>query len=197
MTASPGAASEQSIVVFGGSFDPPHMAHAMAVLYALSVIPDCEVLVIPTYAHPLGKVFSASYEDRVQMCRLATIDLPRTQVSQIERTRGGVSRTLDTLQALKEGSPAAQFRLLIGSDILGERDRWHRFDEVARLAPPLVVGRPGHPSDAPFILPDIASRQLRDDLEKRRNTEGRIANRVRHFIDEHELYLGKEAPLGS
>lgn len=180
--------SDRTCVVFGGSFDPPHLAHAMAVVFALSVLPDATVLLVPTYHHALGKRFVASYEQRLHMCKLAMADLSRTIVSDIERQLGGVSRTLDTLQALQVREPDTQFRLLIGADILAERDRWHRFEEVERLAPPLVIGRPGFASDAPFTLPDIASRELRRDLEADLPTDGRIATAVRTFIQEQGLY---------
>ncbi len=185
-----------TVVVYGGSFDPPHMAHAMAVLYALSTLPKARILIVPTFQHALGKELCASFDDRLQMAKLAMVDLPRTEVSDIERTLGGTSRTLDTLQALQQRHPNTSWRLLIGADILAERDSWFRFDEVQRLAPPLVIGRPGFVSDAPFTLPDITSRSLRDELAEGSRPVGRVATRVLDWIDQHQLYRRGEREHG-
>ena len=32
---------------------------------------------------------------------------------------------------------------MIGADILGETDKWYRWDDVVARAPPIVVGRSG------------------------------------------------------
>ena len=61
---------ERRVAIFGGSFNPPHVAHALAVVYALSVAPIDEVLVVPVFRHPFSKEL-APFEDRVRMCELA------------------------------------------------------------------------------------------------------------------------------
>ena len=40
------------VAFFGGSFNPPHVAHQMACLYVLETQPVDAVLVAPTWRHP-------------------------------------------------------------------------------------------------------------------------------------------------
>ena len=58
------------LAVFGGSFDPPHVAHVLVAAWAHATAGADRVLVVPAGAHPFGKK-SASFEDRVAMCERA------------------------------------------------------------------------------------------------------------------------------
>jgi len=148
---------------FGGSFNPPHVSHVLAVTYALVTAPIDEVLVVPVYQHPFAKEL-ASFEDRFAMCRLALEWIPRVTVSDVERVLGGESKTLRTLEHLHVEHPDWSFRLLIGADVLADAPKWHRFDRVAELAPPLILGRAGVAgTQAPeAVLPRVSSSEIRD-----------------------------------
>ena len=100
---------------------------------------------IPTYQHPFGKRLVAWH--RLAMCKLAFADIRRVQIATIERDLGGKSLTLRTLETLRERLPHAKFRLVMGADLFGETPRWHAFERIEALAPPLPVGRGGHDYD--------------------------------------------------
>jgi hypothetical protein len=106
-----------SIAIFGGSFNPPHVAHVLAVTFVLATAEVDRVLVVPTFQHPFAKAL-ASYEDRVRMCTLAMGWLPRVEVSRVEEELGGESLTLRTLEHLHAQHPDWQMRLVIGADVL-------------------------------------------------------------------------------
>jgi nicotinate-nucleotide adenylyltransferase len=161
---------------FGGSFNPPHVGHVLGVVYALSTAPIDEVLVVPVYRHPFAKPL-APFADRLDMCRLALGWLPRVTVSTVEEELGGESRTLRTLEHLCAARPDASFRLLVGADVIGDLPQWHRWDRIAALAPPLVLGRsgvpagdpasmPGIPAASPPVLPHVSSTEIRAALER-------------------------------
>ena len=50
-------------------------------------------------------------------------------------------------------------RLVIGADIVAEAPRWFAFDEIVRIAPPIVLGRAGvtAPGAGPALLPEVSS----------------------------------------
>ncbi len=73
--------------VFGGSFDPPHVAHVLAASYALAVGNFERLLAVPVYAHAFDKKL-ASFEHRVAMCELAFAELPGVEVSRIRAASG-------------------------------------------------------------------------------------------------------------
>jgi len=151
------------VVVFGGSFNPPHVAHVLAAVYVLSTEPVDEVLVVPVYRHPFAKEL-APYDDRLEMCRLAFEWIPRVKVSTVERELGGESLTLRTLEHLAQQHPDWSMRLLIGADVLPDLPKWHRFDRISEIAPPIVVGRAGVSAEgAPeALLPRASSTEVRD-----------------------------------
>lgn len=149
--------------VYGGSFDPPHVAHVLVAAYALSVGEFDRLLVVPVFAHAFNKEL-APYEERVALCELAFRHLSGVEVSRIESRLPVPSRTLSTLEAIRGEHPGAELRLVIGADILSDAKKWHAFDEITRIAPLFVVGREGHGSvqSSGFALPPISSSRVRD-----------------------------------
>lgn len=178
-----------NVGIYGGSFNPPHIAHVLAVSYVLATQDLQQVLVVPTFAHPLGKPLTP-FAHRVEMCNRAFRDLRRVEVSDIEAQLGETSRTLFTLRALQSRHPEWAMRLIVGADILEERDRWFGWDEVVRLAPPIVLGRQGidHP-EAPFpLLPAVASRDLRARLGRGEDVSALVPREALAYALDHGLY---------
>jgi nicotinate-nucleotide adenylyltransferase len=186
------------IGLLGGSFNPPHAAHQLVALYVLETQPVDELWFVPTYVHPFAKPL-ASFEHRVAMCELAVAPLGgRARVSRLEEELGRrpgfvASRTIDLVEHLAGLGHAV--RLVIGTDILNETSKWYRWADVARLAPPIIVGRDGH--DAPpgsivtgVSMPAVSSTEIRDALARgdRAALTGLLPGRVLRYIDDHALY---------
>lgn len=180
-----------TVGVFGGSFNPPHVGHVLAVAYVLAVEPVDRVLVVPCFDHPLGKAL-APFTHRKAMCERAWRDLARVEVSAIEQEMGATSRTLYTLQALAAQHPDWSLRLIVGADILDEREKWFGWDEIVRLAPPIVLGRMGHPHDeAPLpVVPEVASRDVRSMISRGDDVSSMVPRAVVSYVREHGLYRG-------
>ena len=159
------------IGLYGGSFNPPHVCHTMATLWALQTTPIEQVWWLPTYQHAFGKDL-ADFDSRVAMCELATAPIRGASVHTIERELGGESRTIDTVEALGERHPGATFWLIIGTDILAETSKWKQWDLLMERVELVVVGRQGYAQDekggetpAPsFALPGVSSTLIREAL---------------------------------
>lgn len=184
-----------TLCVLGGSFDPPHVAHVLLAAYALSMGYAERVLVIPVFHHAFEKPLSP-FALRLEMCRQAFAHEPRVEVSDIEASLPEPSYTVKTLEALLRQRPGVSLRLLIGADVARETSSWHRFSEVERLAPPLVVGRVGVEGEGfpPPVLPRVSSQELRKwfkdakDPDKSRRIEALIPPLVREVIEREQLY---------
>jgi nicotinate-nucleotide adenylyltransferase len=179
------------VAVFGGSFNPPHVAHVLAATYALSIAPIDEVLVVPVYEHAFGKKL-APFDDRFEMCRLALGWLPGVSVSDVERQLGGESLTLRTLEHLASANPSWALRLLVGADQLAVAHKWHAFDRVTAVAPLLVLGRAGAaaPGAPDPILPPTSSTAVRAALGAgdRELLAAHVPARVLAYIEARGLY---------
>ncbi len=183
------------VAVFGGSFNPPHVAHVLACALVLSVEEVDRLLVVPAYLHPFAKAL-APFEDRARMCELAMAWMPRVDVSRVEEDLGGESRTLRTLETLSSAHPDWRMRLVIGADILAEAPRWYGFEAIARLAPPIVLGRAGIPAPgAPAaLLPEVSSTQVRTAIARREwaEVEKLVPSAVLAHIRDRGLYAAPD-----
>ena len=184
--------------LFGGSFNPPHAAHQLLALYCLETQPIDEIWFTPVYTHVFGKDL-APYADRVVMCELAAAPLgPRARVSRSEeelaRQPGFAgSRTLDLLHLLAAAHPDTSFRLIVGTDILAETAKWHRWDDVVAAAPLIVVGRTGHAVPAGstvtgLTMPEVSSTSIRATLGGAGDASSLLPASVLRYIAERGLY---------
>ena len=123
------------VAVFGGSFNPPHVAHVLGCALVLAVEDVDRLLVEPAYQHPFAKAL-APFEDSAAMCELAMGGMPQVEVSRLEAELGGESRTLRTLSHLAETHPDWSMRLVFGGDILARAAAlvWLRRDREDRAA---------------------------------------------------------------
>lgn len=192
------------VALFGGSFNPPHVAHQLVALYVLETQPIDELWFLPVYEHVFGKHL-VPFEDRVAMCELACAALgARAKVSRVEKEWAAEpgfqgSRTFDVIQYLTTKHPGIQPRLVIGTDILGETAKWHRWADVVAAAPLIVIGRPGHAlpdgsAATGLTMPAVSSTRVREALRgsdaPRCDPELRslLPASVLEYIDSRKLY---------
>ncbi len=146
MVPQPDKNLHPQLIVFGGSFDPPHKGHVGCVSKILERFPSSRVLVMPTPAPPpIGvdiKTPSASMADRLQMCREAFRPFgQKVEVSDLEASLPTPSYSFATLRALQE-SRAESLGLMVGQDHLEKFDLWRQPIDILRRASLVVVARP-------------------------------------------------------
>jgi nicotinate-nucleotide adenylyltransferase len=183
------------IAIFGGSFNPPHVSHQLACAYVLATARPRvdQVWMMPTWKHPFDKQL-APYADRVEMCtRAAEPFAGRVEVSRLEEELATeqASYTLTTVQALKARYPDVELALVIGADLIPERERWHGWATLKTLVEFIVVGRGGYASEGgPLVeLPPISSTEVRTRIARGEPVDSLIDAAVLDYIREHRLYL--------
>ncbi len=183
----------QRVAIFGGSFNPPHVAHLLAVAYVLSCADVDRVLVVPVSRHPFAKAL-APFSHRLEMCRLTFADLARVDISRVEEELGGESLTVRTLEHLHGAHPDWSMRLIVGGDVVHEMDRWTQPERIRALAPPIILGRvgvslPPEHQGAPQVLPDVSSSGIRAMLADDAPELAHVLPRpVLDYIRKHRLY---------
>ena len=126
--------SARRIGVFGGAFDPPHLAHIALARAAVSELKLDALHIIPTGdAWHKARSISAG-PHRLAMARLAFSDLPGVVVDERELRRAGPSFTIDTLQELQAEFPGAQLYLIMGADQFVAFQKWHRWPAILEIA---------------------------------------------------------------
>lgn len=196
------------IGVFGGAFDPPHLAHVALVHAAIDSLQLDEVRVLPTGQawHRAAPLSDARH--RLAMSRLAFADLRQVQVDEREIRRQGPSYTVDTLEEIAAECPGAQLYLLIGDDQRRALPAWRRIEEITRLAIICAAPRPadvvpwntGHVQEPvpqsllacirqlPMPLMHLSATDIRRRLRLHQSVSGLIPPAVERYIHEHHLY---------
>jgi nicotinate-nucleotide adenylyltransferase len=180
-----------NVAVFGGSFNPPHVAHVLVPLLVQSTHDVDHVIVVPTFRHPFAKDL-APYDDRVRMCELAMNGSRDVEISRVEEELGGESRTLRTLEHLATTHPDWRMRLVVGSDIVAEAPRWFGFDAIQKLAPLIVLHRAGidAPAAGKVLLPEVSSTHVRGAIARGawHEIEELVPRKVIEYIRAKRLY---------
>jgi len=175
------------VAIYGGSFNPPHVAHQMALAYVLATARVDEVWMLPTFKHPFDKQL-VPFGDRVKMCELAASPFKAVRVSRVEEELGGDSYTLRTIKVLNERHPDHRFSLVIGADLVAERERWHGWPELKELVPFIVIGREGSPATGGIELPAVSSTIVRQRLAAGESVDNLVAADVLDYIRARGLY---------
>lgn len=193
-------------LIFGGTFNPPHIGHTAMCRAAAEAIGAERVIIMPTYLPPHKTVDSelVGGHHRAQMCRLAFDGIEGMTVSDIELNRGGKSYTYDTLSGLKSLYPDDEFYFLCGADMFLSLHTWYRAEELPELAVFCAVPRDGkvdclhrYAAEHPFLsgrslvldLPrvDVSSTEIRAELAAGRGSD-MLADSVNKYISENGLY---------
>ena len=202
-----------NIVLFGGSFDPPHADHYRLLEWLVLKCPVNfdEIWLMPTVNHAFGKEM-APYEDRERLVsQLADKVAPRSAFNngpgklrqKIKVVRRDEKYTVETLEALRVEQPDDIFYLVVGGDVLNDIDKWHRWDDVVKLATLIPVIREGEVIPEGYEPADIKSRgfsstQIRSQLAEGDLTHivnGMLIKETFDDIKSKGLYGYKDEPL--
>jgi nicotinate-nucleotide adenylyltransferase len=200
---SPPAAARR-IGMFGGAFDPPHLAHAALARAAVEQLGLDELRVLPTGQawHKARALSDASH--RLEMARLAFADVPRAVVDARELQRTGPTYTIDTLREMKEQWPGAVLLLVIGADQAEALHGWRQSACIPHLATIAIAERArpaqsGVPFDAshvpggqwlPVELPamPVSATEIRERVAAGQGIAHLVPEPVASYIARHHLY---------
>jgi len=186
------------IGLFGGSFNPPHLGHALALAYSLEKGGFDKIYMVPCGRHAFDKSL-VEFEHRRRMCELACDDLrDRVEVLDLENEAPGVSYTIDSVRHLQGEHPYDEFTLIVGDELRRELDRWKEIEELRRRVDffflPRPTGRSGERRPGkgePVELIEVSSSEVRERLARGEDCEDLLPGGVVEYIREHGLYLAK------
>lgn len=200
------------VAMFGGAFDPPHLAHRALAEAALAQLPLDMLHIVPTGQawHKSRTLTDAAH--RLAMCRLAFDGLENAVLDEREIRRLGPSYTLDTLHELRAEYPQASLYLVMGQDQAEALPTWRNWQDIVALATicvadrDLLTGRvasldPPAELQGRFVhlqmpLMDISATGIREGVREGVRA-GRAAGReiaplvspaVARYIETHHLY---------
>jgi nicotinate-nucleotide adenylyltransferase len=191
--------------VFGGAFNPVHLAHLIIAEDVRQQMHLDKVLFIP-YANPPHKEARglADAEHRINMIKLAIADNPYFEYCDIEIEKGTSEKsyTVDTLMELRQKyiNDNVALYLIIGMDNLVELHTWKDPGKLFFLSQVLVLNRPGylihdvkHEYDRKSTLipaPDIgiSSTDIRHKINENKSIKYLVPEAVEKYIIGNKLY---------
>lgn len=188
------------IALFGGSFDPFHVGHGMIAAYVAEFGGVDQVWVMPTPGNPLKRQqeYMASYEQRLEMARLAMEERFNVVISDFEASLPRPNYSYETLCALRERYPRHRFHMLVGGDNLRDFKLWRNADRIISEFGIIVYPRPGVAveennlpgirvlKNAPQMM--MSATFLRRIMAEGHSPENFVAPAVAEYIRQNKLY---------
>ena len=135
------------VAVFGGTFNPLHVGHAMLADTIVTELGFDKVLFVPTYQPPhkdFAKIVSAEHRMKMIADFCKAEGSGRFELEPCEIERGGISYTSDTLEFLTkkyEGKLSQKLAFVMGDEVAAEFHKWRNPEKVSALADLIIVHR--------------------------------------------------------
>ena len=198
------------IGLFGGTFDPPHIAHIALAENILQNGDIDEIWFLVTPQNPWKTSNQLTLDaHRLEMVKLCTEGLNGLIVSDYEYHLSKPTYSYETLRSLRANYPNHSFCLLVGGDNWEAFDHWREYEEILRHHKIIVYPRPWsrlvtsegvedfykeNPSAPGFTtveapLYNISSTMIRERILKHEDTSEFLPRKVQEYIEHHHLYV--------
>jgi nicotinate-nucleotide adenylyltransferase len=187
--------SGKRVCVFGGTFDPIHIAHIRIAEEARRKFQLDRVLLVPAGNPPHKDAFTP-FADRYRMVELACEEQEGLEASDLE-AGSAQSYTIDTIERVRETlGPQDDLFFLIGADAFDDLETWKGWQELVQLTEFIVVARPESEYRVPAgarvhrlegLALQISSSGIRASLAAAEATP-ELDAKVRAYIEERGLY---------
>lgn len=123
----------KKVILFGGSFNPPHLGHLKLALHSLKFLNASELWFIPTIKSPLKDIELVDFEHRCAMIELMIKPYRKLKISRIESELNDVSYTFNTVNALLDRYKNVDFIWLMGSDQSNKFEKWFKYEDLLKM----------------------------------------------------------------
>jgi len=196
--------------IFGGSFDPPHLAHLRVATSACDHLDLDRILWIPAGLPPHKQDQKLTDTDhRVAMTAMMVQEDSRFEIDLRETRIQGPAYSVTTLTSLRNENPSARLYLILGEDQLRDFASWRQPEEILSLSHLLCYHRSesregGHyaaedaageiiAEDQVTWLPGdpvaISSTDIRDAVGRGESVKSLVSPGIEAYIKSNGLYL--------
>ena len=179
---------------YGGSFDPPHLAHKEIVNYFSN---KCEkFLIVPSYKSPLKLRMPISFSHRKEMLRIMFENSSnKLEIINFENNNK-ILYTYKTIKYLKNKYPNHTLNMIVGLDQYNKLDRWKNDQYIKNNVKISVISRPGHKyinneeiSFIDAISFTISSEYIKNNFNQIEKIKHMLDKKVLKYIIKNKLYI--------
>lgn len=199
---------KKSIVVFGGSFNPPHNSHFSTAQQVLNQYEEVEKVVFIPVNNKYEKSGLEENEHRYNMLKLVIDKNSNFILSDIDMNGKRALYTIETLEEIQKCFKDKQICFLIGSDNLKELHAWKRAEELLSKYKILVMGRNEDKIEEIIeqnellksyrenirkleegIRSNFSSTYIRTQIKKQKSVRYLMPDEVYNYIKTNNLYI--------
>lgn len=198
------------IGILGGSFDPPHIGHALVAQQIIERLNLDRIILIPVYSHPFEKNLSLP-KHRLSMAKF--LRTKYIDISDFEIKQGDVSYSIDTLDYLSKTNPNDEFFWIIGAEQLEEFKKWKHWQQIIKKYRLIIFPRDPYGYELKktvkkflsldsvskniilmnqknLLVTNVSSTIIRERVKKGLSIANLVPKRVEKYIKNHNLYVG-------
>ncbi len=139
------------IIIYGGSFDPPHQGHRSLAEHVKKIFKPDKIVVVPCFIQALKQNQAVSPTHRMEMVKLMFGNTDFF-VSDYEIKKEEISYTIDTVKHFKELFNDAVIYFLMGEDSLLDIKKWKEYENLLKTCKFIVVSRSLNDSSKLMLL---------------------------------------------
>lgn len=133
--------NKKSIAVFGGSFNPPTVAHINLAKQILKNMENVEKIIFVPVSTRYNKNGLAPDKERLNMLKTICETEKDLEVSDIELESNRQLYTIETLRILQKQNPNKDIYFIIGTDNLKELETWYKPEDILSNFKVIVLDR--------------------------------------------------------
>lgn len=134
------------IAIFGGSFDPVHIAHKAIVKSAIESLEIDKLIIVPTFLNPFKSSFYLEPKVRFELLKKVFANFLKVEISDYEIEQKKPSYSIDTVNYLKDLYKATKIYFILGEDNIENLDKWYKIDELKKIVEFVIARRSGYKS---------------------------------------------------
>ena len=139
-------------ILYGGTFDPPHLGHVTLLEWVQQQLQPQQICVLPSYCPvrsvTVTKNTQATFAQRLAMCHLAFAPLltqANFNISRLEADLSSPSYSIHSIeyfyQLLQKNGQTPQLAFLLGEDQFLQFRHWHRAADIINMCSLYVIPR--------------------------------------------------------
>ncbi|MDQ5953836.1 MAG: nicotinate-nucleotide adenylyltransferase [Patescibacteria group bacterium] len=192
--------NSQSIIIFGGCFNPPTLAHQEIIKSCLNLPNFKEVWLMPS-ASGYSKKINTKDTERITMLHLVKHyhfnNNPRLVISDFELNNPHLKETYHTVDALSLKHKTSTFWYAFGADSYTDMPNWGRGKQL-QTGLNLIIFKRGkiNPPNSNNVIPlyifkysGLSSTKARDAVVNNLNLSNHVSPYIGQYIKANNLYI--------
>lgn len=197
----------KSVVIYGGSFNPPHNFHFVIAEQVLSQYEEVEKVIFTPVCDKYPKCGLIENEHRYKMLKIIADRNSKFMVSDIDMHGNNSLPTIETLEKMQKQFPDKEIWSLMGSDNLKQIHTWDRAEElvskykflimerdqdimenIIKENPLLRCNQENFKKLNPDIRSNLSSRYVRAQIKNNKSIRYLVPDEVHEYIEKNKLY---------